>query len=167
MAPTGVYIASLASDTMSPPKESKKSGSDDKASTTAATTELLSFSTDGDIILLVGPSPTCKLKVAASTLCAASPVFRAMLTGHFAEGQVSRTSEEPQEIRLPDDDERAVIDMLGLIHHQVLDFDGKACSGHRWFRLVCVTDKYICTDMLRLQHEALLAKRTSPTLGRS
>src|SRR5438045_1944416 len=90
--------------------------------------ELIILDPDGDAILQVGENPThqsndegsgCALQIRISTklLAMSSPVFKAMLSGRFAEGQLPFTKENPPSLVLPEDDPDAVRNYCKIIHH--------------------------------------------------
>ncbi|SPJ73179.1 uncharacterized protein FTOL_02908 [Fusarium torulosum] len=68
---------------------------------------------DGDTILVVGPNKV-KIQVSSSFLKHISPVFRAMLISSMSEGEAfrNRVDKSPIEIILPEDNSRAMTEML-------------------------------------------------------
>lgn len=81
------------------------SSSDDEIWSTPA----LELCLNADLTLLVGEAPVHRFKVARSTLCMASPVFRAMLTGRYMEAR-------KEEIQLEGDDPDAMLIVLRIAH---------------------------------------------------
>lgn len=143
--------------TTAPKKVPSKSPISDKATpATPPKIQEITLASTGDIILLPGATPPSKIKVSFDKLTAASPVFKRMLTGRFAEGQSKRSSLDPQTVPLPDDDAKAVNDMCHLIYHQTQHLTEAPLPADRLFHLVLVTDKYDCMEMLRLQLCALI-----------
>ena len=119
--------------------------------------ELIILDPDGDAILQVGENPThqsndegsgCALQIRISTklLAMSSPVFKAMLSGRFAEGQLPFTKENPPSLVLPEDDPDAVLNYCKIIHHaQDAQFPlpfGALCD------LAVLGDKYDCNQAL-------------------
>ena len=111
---------------------------------------------DGDVILIVGEPAEAKLLVHSVVLTAASKVFSALLGPNFREGQAVRSSEQPKEIKLPEDDARAMSDMCHLLHGKHVDELLKAVTSARVLSYAIVVDKYACVDALRMQSHAIL-----------
>jgi hypothetical protein len=92
---------------------------------------------DGDLTLIVGPDgkpPVHRFRVSKSTLCLASPVWRAMLTGRFVEaGQ--------DEIPLIDDDFAALLIVLYIAHLKVHKVP-KTLPMYQLVQVATVCDKY-------------------------
>ena len=110
----------------------------------------------GDVVLLAGSPPTHSVTVSFACIAAASPVFTALLSGPFSEGQVKRSIEQPQQVALPEDDAQAISDICHLLYHQVTDLqDASPLSAERLYQLIKTADKYDCLGVLRFQVCAL------------
>ena len=70
---------------------------------------------DGDVILVVGAS-TRRLRVHSLILKNASPVFKALLSSNFAEGQLLLGNADPAEISLPEDHADALTIICRVLH---------------------------------------------------
>lgn len=113
---------------------------------------------DGDIILALPKN--LYLRVSSTVLSLVSPVFRAMLGPHFREGNESRSSNQPNEIPLPEDDGIAMKHLCLLLHGRTGD---SYSHGDRTFptqlrALAIVADKYDCVEAIALQAEAMLSR---------
>lgn len=71
---------------------------------------------DGDIILVIGKPVAARLLVHRATLERSSPVFKALLSSKWREGQTLGTANSPQEIELPEDEAGATSHMCNLLH---------------------------------------------------
>lgn len=122
----------------------------------ANTTEIIDLDPQGEILLETGSPPLTQIKVSALRLIDASPVFKHMLSGHFAEGQIQRSREHPQHLDLPDDNSLAVSDLGHLLYLKAQHLSKKALGAERLYNLVQAADKYGCVEILRLQLQALM-----------
>ncbi|KAF2811823.1 uncharacterized protein BDZ99DRAFT_414378, partial [Mytilinidion resinicola] len=108
---------------------------------------MLILDSRGDVILKLGAEGECRLLVSSNALTLASPVFRAMFTGGFAESQ-DLSSASPREVPLPDDNEATTILFCRIIHHNhakvpaVVDLELFA-------QLTVLCDKYQCAAAVR------------------
>lgn len=135
--------------------------------------ELVILDPDGDAILKVGENPTnqskdrdegsgCALQIRISTklLAMSSPVFKVMLDGRFAEGQLPFSKEDPPSVVLPEDDPDAVLNYCKIIHHaQDAQFPvsfGALCN------LAALSDKYACNQALSGWFRAQLSECFTP-----
>lgn len=123
---------------------------------TPATVETVDLAPHGDIILVAGSAQEMRVKVAFDLLAAVSPVFKRMLSGRFAEGQVRRSSTQPQEVSLPDDDAQAVLNICRLLYHKSEDASKATSTSAQLYHLVKTADKYDLLAALRLQLKALM-----------
>ena len=128
---------------------------------------------DGDAILKVGENPTnqskdrdegsdCALQIRVSTklLAMSSPVFKVMLDGRFAEGQLPFSKENPQSIVLPEDDHDAVLSYCKIVHHaQDAQFP---VSFEALCNLAVLSDKYACNQALSGWFRAQLSECFTP-----
>ncbi|GAM90312.1 hypothetical protein ANO11243_083550 [Dothideomycetidae sp. 11243] len=78
----------------------------------------------------------------------ASPVWDAMLSGRFAEGQ-DLSSERPKEISADDDNPDALLDLLRLVHVRYDDLPAKM-TVEKLYDIAVLADKYACVGALRL-----------------
>lgn len=126
-------------------------GSAQADQTEQPTLKLVDLAQDGDVILAAESPPTNGVKVSASRLTEMSLVFERMLNGSFAEGQVNRSSADPQQVALPGDDAKGVSDLCHLLYHEIDDLDDAPLSVRRLYQLIKVADRYDCVDKLRRQ----------------
>lgn len=84
---------------------------DTGTSASAETKPILELCSDGDLTLFVGEDlgPVHRFRVSRSTLCMASPVWRAMLKGQFSESVEKNVS-------FPDDVPNALLVVLNIAH---------------------------------------------------
>ncbi|CAD6572004.1 MAG: hypothetical protein ASARMPREDX12_004854 [Alectoria sarmentosa] len=92
---------------------------------------------EGDVILVCGKT---EIQVSSKVLSLASPVFKALFSPNFAEGQP--TSSQVSRIRLHDDDVESMRFMCAVLHHKCASANGIGLE--RLERLAVVTDKYGC-----------------------
>lgn len=102
-----------------------------------------------DLALLVGKPAARKLLVSYNVLKIMLPVFSALLSPKFAEGQDEDTG-EPKEITLMDDEPQALSDMCHLLHAKVVDGLFELRDMLRIFEFAICVDKYGCMNSLRL-----------------
>ncbi|KXT00210.1 hypothetical protein AC578_7009 [Pseudocercospora eumusae] len=112
---------------------------------------------EGDVVFIVG-TPKEKLKVSSVVLSRVSPVFKALLGPHFREGQSERSSTQPVEINLPDDEPTAMTILLKMVHlKEFACFTNRAKICTKFLlELAIVADKYDLVKKLRLQCHGLL-----------
>ncbi|KAM3413527.1 hypothetical protein BST61_g11516 [Cercospora zeina] len=109
---------------------------------------------DGDVILVVGTDKV-KIRVSSALLANASPVFKAMFSVRFREGQQLREASGPVDIALPDDESDSVhrlCQMAHLRHDGLLD----NVQPGDLYSLAVHIDEYGCADSLKFQSAALL-----------
>lgn len=98
----------------------------------------------GDLILSVGPQQF-NTRVSSKVLSLASPVFAAMLSANFAEGQSLLTSAtdpaETPSLFLPDDDPEAMHWFCRALHHN-MDVNKKKVGFDLCLELAELCDKY-------------------------
>lgn len=117
-------------------------------------TELLA--PDGDVILVVG-STAKRFRVSSEILTAASPVFKTMLGPNFREGQQPRSSTEPVEVSLPEDDPGAMQGLCRLLHLDVFNTaDTLTLGSQNIFGIVVLADKYDAVTAIRWQARSAL-----------
>ncbi|KAF2811826.1 uncharacterized protein BDZ99DRAFT_360876, partial [Mytilinidion resinicola] len=104
----------------------------------------------GDVIFELGGGdgePSARLLVASNILTMVSPVFRAMFTGGFAEGQDLSPS-LPRVVPLPDDNKKAMELLCRILH-----FDTNAIPAEldmdSLVELTILCDKYDCATPFR------------------
>lgn len=90
---------------------------------------------EGDVILICGED---EFQVSSKVLSLASPVFKALFSPRFAEGQP--TSSKAARIQLRDDDVESMRFMCAVLHHKCAPVNGIGLE--RLERLAVVTDKY-------------------------
>ncbi|KAK5128363.1 hypothetical protein LTR85_003031 [Meristemomyces frigidus] len=110
--------------------------------------ERVDVDSDGDIILAV--ANTLELRVSSRILTLTSPVFKAMLGPHFAEGQALRnaTKETPKTISLPDDNAADMQLLCFVLHPTNINVPEAVSVGHvRAFAEL--VDKYGCAGAVK------------------
>ncbi|KAI7277483.1 hypothetical protein KC345_g6581 [Hortaea werneckii] len=113
---------------------------------------------DGDIILALPQN--LYIRVSSAVLSLVSPVFKAMLSPRFREGNEPRSSLQPIEIPLPEDDGIGMKHLCLLLHGRT---DDSYSHGNRTFPsqlliLAILADKYDCVEAIALQTEAMLSR---------
>ncbi|KAM7200741.1 hypothetical protein V8F33_003672 [Rhypophila sp. PSN 637] len=106
---------------------------------------------DGDIILVVGggtKETPSRLRVHSRFLAAASPVFTAMFSPNWAEGQ-GLSSVCPKEIELPEDSPKAMDTICCVLHHQN-DRVPESMDSDDLFNIAVHADKYDLIRALKL-----------------
>ncbi|KAI9732940.1 MAG: hypothetical protein M1818_007373 [Claussenomyces sp. TS43310] len=104
------------------------------------------ISSDGDIVLVVGPG-NVRLKIHSQCLRCASKVFDAMFGPHWSEGQ-GLSTESPREISLVDTDANALRTICLVIHHRNADVP-QSLTPHEILQIAIEADKYDLTVALR------------------
>ena len=97
---------------------------------------------DGDVMLYVGSEDSSKpIRVCAKVLGLASPVFKAMLSPHFADGKGSASACCPRTLTLPEDDPGMMLLICQKLHFHneqtKTSFDLQSLS-----KLALLCDKY-------------------------
>ncbi|KAK4496043.1 hypothetical protein PRZ48_013312 [Zasmidium cellare] len=120
-----------------------------------AAREIIRISEDGDVMFTF-PSDNSKVLVSSVVLKMASPVFKTLLGPHFREGQTARSSSNPIEIPLPEDDPQATADLCRLLHHiPVPELDFESDMG-RMIPCAVAVDKWDCSRALQRSFRAIL-----------
>lgn len=117
---------------------------------------------DGDLCLVVGDKKGSAFVVCSKTVARASPVWKKLLYGEFAESlQPSKDSGEEWTVRLPDDNPGSMKVLLNIIHSRfdqvpikvdmsnICTIDGEQITFSDLFLLTVLTDKYDLTRNLR------------------
>lgn len=113
----------------------------------------------GDLVILVGQGKDATLiRTHGVAIKLASTVFAAMFGGRFVESSTEYTEDHP--LKLVDDDPKAMVDMLSLLHHQYTKTESVPMS--RIPALLVVADKYDCVGALRPWFEMAIAKYRIP-----
>jgi hypothetical protein len=73
---------------------------------------------EGDLYLVVGPSPTAKVRVMAAAVKQHSAVFKTMINGPWKESQKPKGVGDDWVIRLPEDNEDAMVLILAVMHNR-------------------------------------------------
>ena len=128
----------------------------------------IDIATEGDVIFVLQQT---RLRVSSVILSSASPVFKVMFGPNFAEGQGHRTAREPREVPLHDDDLGAITRLCRILHHQDETDDTILASIGPVERcvdgllaLTVVSDKYGCTDSVKVVVKYLLSELASISL---
>jgi len=88
-----------------------------------------------DLTILVGVDHVHRFLVSRNTLCMASPVFRTMLAGKFAEAQ-------KEEIELAEDHPGALLIILRVAHLRLSEVRRKFLFSHQLIDVATICDKY-------------------------
>ncbi|KAF2491508.1 hypothetical protein BU16DRAFT_565209 [Lophium mytilinum] len=96
----------------------------------------------GDVILNFADGRSSRLLVSSNMLSRASPVFRAMFTGGFAESQ-GLSSSSPREVSLPEDDPYATVLLCRIVHLKHNEVP-KTIDIELLIQLTWLCDKYQC-----------------------
>lgn len=108
----------------------------------------ITFDQYGDLSLLVGKNPHSRvILVDSRALCRASPVFRKMLRGSFAEQQP--TNGEDWVVKLPEDKPTVIATLCDLCHGQATQ-TLRSPSFRSLYDIVVAADKYDMIRCLRL-----------------
>ncbi|SMR46246.1 unnamed protein product [Zymoseptoria tritici ST99CH_1E4] len=116
---------------------------------------------EGDTLLVCADAEELgKLRVSSIILKHTSPVFKAMLGPHLAEGQVPRSALHPQELHCPEDNWHAMECLMQLLHHCKSWLQDDLCDNGTLKRLIglgAVADKYDCIEAIFLQVDTVFA----------
>lgn len=96
--------------------------------------------------------PIARFRVSSKHLCAASPVFKAMIEGPWVE--TKGTPDEPKEIRVSEFDPDALHLVLRLMHYPSKGYrvPKYVCGDFDWFfDIAAVCDYYQCAGLLKRQ----------------
>lgn len=115
----------------------------------------------GDVTLVLddGFHPTTHIRVSSCILAMASPVFKALFSDKYSEGQ-NRSHDLPGEIGVKEDSPNVMIQLCKLLHLQ--DYErprftlGDLEVGI--LELAILIDKYDCIESLRLASDAILSE---------
>jgi len=116
---------------------------------------------DGDTIFVLASKIT--IKVSSTLLSCASPGFAAMLNGSFAEGQLSKTVDNPARVPIEDDDDESLVLLCNLLHFRhaeakILQNLASTTSAENTVRLATIADRYDCVDGCGFIDGALLSR---------
>ncbi|KAF2220631.1 hypothetical protein BDZ85DRAFT_29321 [Elsinoe ampelina] len=107
--------------------------------------ETITLFRDGDVYIAAGPEPTRRYLVSSAVLSNASPVFQAMFSKRFAEGQGLSTG-APKPVSFPEDDPRSMEILLFAMHYHAAA-DLMVPSEGAAFARLC--DKYGCLESMK------------------
>jgi hypothetical protein len=102
---------------------------------------------NGDLVLLVGEDlgPVYRFRVSRNTLCMASPVWRAMLSGEFIESKLN-------EIPFADDEPEALLLVLRIAHLRFHEIP-QQLPDEKLVEVATICDKYdtvaVCRPFIR------------------
>ncbi|KAK3627919.1 hypothetical protein LTR56_018909 [Elasticomyces elasticus] len=119
------------------------------------TPQNVTIAEEGDVILVLDDGKK-RIRVSAALLSFKSSVFRKMLGPHFLEGQTQRSTEQPQEIQLPEDDPHVMGFLCRLLHNGRPD--SAKYSLDRLANMAVLADKYDCIHSVNLIAETLLRR---------
>ena len=105
---------------------------------------------DGDVVFVVGEYPSYNVQVSSKILIVASPVWKAMFSRRFSEGQKlsagSSAENGPVKIELLDDDRDGLLLLCKVLHFQTT----KDIQGiHVLDAIATISDKYQCTPAIK------------------
>jgi len=127
------------------------------------------FDPDGDVLLLVGTGEkSYELLASSKVLGLASPVFRAMFTGHFQEAhdlKKKRTDNQPLRKEFPDDDSDGMLLLCSLLHLAQLEPFDQPISCTVFHNLASLGEKYDCLRSLRYIVEPLLDRAIASNIN--
>jgi len=106
--------------------------------------------TEGDLILQL--QDNSEARVSSEVLFEASPVFRAMFSRHFKEGQNLRECQKMGKDayqKLPDDDAEGMLFVCELIHNMDHNLDPSKMTFEVMQKASIIIDKYDCSEFLR------------------
>ncbi|KAG8627849.1 hypothetical protein KVT40_003722 [Elsinoe batatas] len=106
--------------------------------------EIITLYRDGDVYIAPGTPPLKQYLVSSAVLSNASPVFQAMFSNHFEEGQQLSTA-APKPVSLPEDDPRSVEILLYVMHYHPAAKDMETEEGAAFAQLC---DKYGCVESM-------------------
>ncbi|EME41816.1 hypothetical protein DOTSEDRAFT_135377 [Dothistroma septosporum NZE10] len=110
---------------------------------------------NGDLVLIIRDELALRVYSVILELC--SPVFKAMLDPHFAEGQIQGASADPKRIALPEDSAEGMRILCLCLHHQTDTL--KQLPSHAVIQeLAIVADKYGCMNAVCSVLESWLAQ---------
>jgi hypothetical protein len=112
-----------------------------------ATDTSVSIAANGDVYLLVGPDWK-RLRVSSQILRNASTYFSNLFGPNFAEGQ-NLSSSDPKEVRMPDDNARAVETICNIIHLRN-DAVPLRLAPEEVFEIAVAADKFDCVSAVKL-----------------
>ncbi|KAF7197545.1 hypothetical protein HII31_01048 [Pseudocercospora fuligena] len=110
----------------------------------------------GDLILAVGAPCKVRLQVSSEVLGATSPVFSALLSPRFREGQASRNAEQPQTIELPEDLPDGMTFLCKLLHGQKVEQLPLCPKTEDFLQIAIAADKYDAMPVLQLHMQSWL-----------
>lgn len=90
-----------------------------------------------------------KFVVCSKTLSRASPVFKEMLYGGFAESKQPKKGDQSWTVKLPDDDHDSLKILLDIMHANFDKIPSKLRSLDKLYRIAVLTDKYDTAHLLR------------------
>ena len=109
-----------------------------------STKDVLELDPKGDLVLKIGIHPNRLIRVSTKHLTVTSPVFEALLSPNFREGQTIRDCSDP--LLLPDDDPKDMETLLKILHHK--HGQPSEIKPHDLVGLAVVGDKYDCMTAL-------------------
>ncbi|TKA59756.1 hypothetical protein B0A55_11950, partial [Friedmanniomyces simplex] len=113
----------------------------------------------GDVMLVckAGTENEQRLRVCSAALSLGSPVFKAMLSPRYTEGQ-ALASASPVELPLPDDGSEAMTVLCNVLHHRNA---GLTPSVELQVEVAVLSDKYDCTEALQPTARCWLSQNMS------
>jgi len=127
----------------------------------------IEFDLEGDVLLILSSvSGIARFRVNSNILCIASPVFRAMLgaKSQFKERtalSARKSTSEPLELSLADDDPKALVVILRVIHLQY-DWILPSLDENQLYKIAVICDKYDMRQSLELWLEKWISPLVDP-----
>ena len=104
----------------------------------------IDIDSQGDIVMLLEGT---ELKVSSKVLAGASPVFKALISPGFREGNALQAeAEEPVSIEFPEDDAYAITSICQILHKKEADVE--ISNADQLENIALMSDKYDCWKSL-------------------
>ncbi|GAM90310.1 hypothetical protein ANO11243_083530 [Dothideomycetidae sp. 11243] len=100
-------------------------------------------------VILIASKPSCQFHVSSTFLKNASPVFRALLSGPFAEGH-TLCSSGTVTVSVADEDDTATLGVLLDVLHLRYQAAPRVLPPEQFFQLAVLCDKYDCVSAVTL-----------------
>ncbi|KIW23414.1 uncharacterized protein PV07_11613 [Cladophialophora immunda] len=108
---------------------------------------------------------TLRIRVCSKFMTMCSPVFNAMLSGSFREGQLPLSPLEPPTLELPEDDPRSMVELCRILHHK---WDPRLeAFPFGVLETAIVADKYGCSAIARSWFHHRFLRETAKKSGYS
>ena len=119
---------------------------------------------NGDVVIIFGDSASPRRVLVYSVIMSnASPVFAAMFSGRFAEGQ-ALSPISPKEVSFGDDEPSALELLLQLVHQRSKDVP-KHLEPKNLVELASLADKYDCSCSIYFAAQTYLQKNEAKAIS--